>query len=91
MSTGGPLYSILNLHNIHRTLFNLNSISKNQGSTFYTGIEINIPPPPGIAEPVGASTFWSEPEPLWMSGSGSTLDKTEEILNDIPFVCSNID
>ena len=24
-------------------------------------------------------------------GSGSTLDKTEEILNDILFVCSNID
>ena len=24
-------------------------------------------------------------------GSGSTLDKTDEILNDILFVCSNID
>ena len=29
-------------------------------------------------EPVGASTFWSET--VWRSGSGFTLDKTEEIL-----------
>ena len=28
----------------------------------------------------GAGTFWSEPEPVWRSGSN--LDKTEEILND---------
>ena len=34
-------------------------------------------------EPAGAGTFWSEPEPVWRFGSGSTLDKTEEILNDI--------
>ena len=37
----------------------------------------------------GAGTFWSEP--VGRSGSGSTLDKTEEILNDILFVCSNTD
>ena len=36
-----------------------------------------------------AGTFWSEP--VGRSGSGSTLDKTEEILNDILFVCSNTD
>ena len=30
-------------------------------------------------EPVGAGTFWSDPEPVWRSGS--TLDKTEEIRN----------
>ena len=48
-----------------------------------------------VAEPepvgAGAGTFWSEPE--WRDGSGSTLDKTEEILNEtgILFVCSNID
>ena len=46
-----------------------------------------------VAEPeqVGAGTFW--PEPVWRSGSGSTLDKTEEILNDtgILYVRSNID
>ena len=29
----------------------------------------------------GAVNFWSEP--VWRSGSGSTLAKTEEILNDI--------
>ena len=39
----------------------------------------------------GAGTFWSEPEPLQRSGSGSTLDKTDEILNDILFVSSHID
>ena len=39
----------------------------------------------------GADTFWLEPEPVWRSGSGSTLDKTEEILNDILYVRSNID
>ena len=44
-------------------------------------------------EPVGVGTFWSEPElkPVWRSGSGSTLDKAEEIPNYILFVCSNID
>ena len=42
-------------------------------------------------EPVGDGTFWSEPEPVWRSGSGSTLDKTEEILNDILSVRSNND
>ena len=36
-----------------------------------------------------ASTFWSEPEPLWRFGSGSTLDKTEEILNDTGTVFSS--
>ena len=45
-------------------------------------------------EPVEAVTFWSEPEPVGMSGSGCTstftLDKTEEILYDILFICSNI-
>ena len=43
-----------------------------------------------VAEPVlfGRSRSRCEgPAP----GSGSTLDKTEEILNDILFVCSNID
>ena len=40
-------------------------------------------------EPVGAGTFWSEPEPVWRSGS--TLDKTEEILNDILSIRFNID
>ena len=30
-------------------------------------------------------------EPVGRSGSGSTLDKTEEIVNDILFVYSNID
>ena len=47
-----------------------------------------------MAEPVGAGTFWSEPMPVGKSGSGSALDKsdkTEEIQNDILFVCSNID
>ena len=34
-----------------------------------------------------AGIFWSEP--VWRSGS--TLNKTEEILNDILFVCSHID
>ena len=46
-------------------------------------------------EPVGAGTFWSEPEsePVCRSGSGSTLDETKEILNDIlfGFFCSNTD
>ena len=42
-------------------------------------------------EPVGAGTFWSEPEPMWRAGSGSTLDKTEEIMNDILSVLFNID
>ena len=40
-------------------------------------------------EPVDAGTFW--PEPVWRSGSGSTLDETEEILNDIFLVRFNID
>ena len=46
-----------------------------------------------IPELVVADTFWSEPYPVWRSGSGSTLDKTEEILNDtgILFVFSNMD
>ena len=40
----------------------------------------------------GAGTFWSEPEPVWSSGSGSILDnKKKEILNDIFFVRFNID
>ena len=44
-------------------------------------------------EPVGAGTFWSEqePEPVQRSVSGSTLDKTYEIHNDILFVSSQID
>ena len=38
----------------------------------------------------GACTFW--PEPVQRSpGSGSTIDKTDEILNDILFVSSHID
>ena len=36
----------------------------------------------------GAGTFWSEP--VWSSGSGSTLDKADEILNDILFVGSTL-
>ena len=46
-----------------------------------------------VAEPelVGAGTFWSEPEPVLRSGSVSTLDKTNEVLNDILFVSSHID
>ena len=41
----------------------------------------------------GAGTFWSEPDPVKRSGSGSTLDKTEEILSDtgILSVRSNIE
>ena len=39
----------------------------------------------------GTGTFFSEPELLRRSGSGSTIDKTEEILNDILFVSSHID
>ena len=35
------------------------------------------------SEPVGAGTYWSESEPVWRSGS--ILDKTEEIVNDILF------
>ena len=48
---------------------------------------------PSVAEPeqVGAGTFLSEPEPVRMSGSDSTLDETEKILNDILFVRFNID
>ena len=42
-------------------------------------------------EPVGAGTFWSEPEPVLRSGSGSTLYKTDEVLNDILFVTFHID
>ena len=38
----------------------------------------------------GAGTFWSEPEPVRRSGSDSTLDETEKILNDILFVRSDI-
>ena len=41
------------------------------------------------SEPVGAGTYWSESEPVWRSGS--ILDKTEEIVNDILFVHSHID
>ena len=37
----------------------------------------------------GAGTFLSEP--VWRSGSGSSIDKTEEILNDILFVRYRID
>ena len=37
-----------------------------------------------VAEPVGAGAGVKD-------GSGSTLDKTEEILNDILLVCSNIE
>ena len=33
----------------------------------------------------------AEPEPVWRPGSGSTLDKTEEILHDILSVRFNID
>ena len=40
-------------------------------------------------EPVGAGTIWSEP--VWRSGSGSILDKTEEILIGIISVRSNIE
>ena len=40
-------------------------------------------------EPVGADTFLLEPKLLCRSGS--TLDETEEILNDILFVRFNID
>ena len=36
-----------------------------------------------------ARTFWSEPEPVYISGS--TLDEKEQILNDVLFVRSNID
>ena len=39
----------------------------------------------------GAGTFWSEPEPVLRSGSGSTLDKADEVLNYILFVSSHID
>ena len=44
-----------------------------------------------VAEPelVGAGTFWSEP--VLRSGSVSTLDKTNEVLNDILSVSSHID
>ena len=38
---------------------------------------------------VATGTFWSEP--VLRSGSGSTLDKTDEVLNDILFVSSHID
>ena len=43
-------------------------------------------------EPVGAGTFWTELKPEWRSGYGSssTLDKTEEILNDILSVLFDI-
>ena len=48
-----------------------------------------------VAEPelvgAGTGTFWSEPEPVLRSGSVSTLDKTNEVLNDILFVSSHID
>ena len=44
-----------------------------------------------VVKPVGAGTFGSEPEPVWRFGYGSTLDKTEEILNDLLFVWVNID
>ena len=39
-------------------------------------------------EPVKAEIFWSEP--VWRSGFGSILDKTEEIVNDILFLHSHI-
>ena len=45
----------------------------------------------------GAGTFWSEPQPepvpVQRSGSGSTIDKTDEIINDtgILFISSHID
>ena len=42
-------------------------------------------------EPVGAGTFWSEPGPVKRSGSGSTLDKTDEVLKNILFVSAHID
>ena len=44
-----------------------------------------------VAEPVGPGTFWSEPEPMQRSGSGSTLEKKDEIHNNILFVNSHID
>ena len=34
---------------------------------------------------------YSEPELVQRSGSGSTIDKTDEILNEILFVSSHID
>ena len=40
------------------------------------------------AELDGAGTLWSEPVPVW--SSGSTLDKTDEILNDVLFDSSHI-
>ena len=47
--------------------------------------------PPVLREPeaAGAGTFWSEP--VKRSGSGSTLDKTVKVLNDILFISSHID
>ena len=45
----------------------------------------------------GAGTFWSEPQPepvpVQRSGSGSTIDKTDEIINDTGILCisSHID
>ena len=50
-----------------------------------------------VAKPelVEAKTFWWEPEPkpVWRVGSGSssTLDKTDEIINDILFLRFHID
>ena len=32
-----------------------------------------VRPWPSVAEPVGAGTYWSEPEPVQRSGSGSTV------------------
>ena len=59
-------------------------------------IPYKFQPPKVILSPLFPSV--AEPEPLWSSGSRlpapgscSTVDKTEEIVNDILLVRSNID
>ena len=60
----------------------------NKGTDWGLIVDSVVEPGP---EPVGESTFWLEPEPVWRSGSGFTVDKTEEILSDILSVRFNID
>ena len=65
-----------------------------------TAARFKINVPHRQADTIIIITSVAEPEPVLFGrsrcegpapGSGSTLDKTEEILNDILFVCSNMD